>query len=202
MKHPKEERTLVIIKPDGIQRSLTGEIVKRYEQSGLKLVGMKMLVPTEEMIDKHYLLDPEWRMKTGMKTIESYKAKGKTPPSEDPYEVTAVILENLKKYMVAGPIVPMIWEGAHAVKIVRKIVGGTEPLSSAPGTIRGDYVLDSYPMSDADGRAIRNLIHASGSPSEAEAEIKHWFKPEEIIEYRRMQDAIVYSPELDDYLER
>ncbi len=202
MAHPKTERTLVIIKPDGVQRALIGEIIKRFENVGLKLLAIKMMTTNAEHVEKHYTLDPEWRRVTGEKTINSYKEKGATPPSEDPYEVTAVILDNLKKYMVAGPIVPMIWEGAHAVKIVRKIVGGTEPLSSAPGTIRGDYVLDSYPMSDADGRAIRNLIHASGSPSEAEAEIKHWFKPEEIIEYRRMQDAIVYSPELDDYLER
>ncbi len=202
MAHPKTERTLVIVKPDGVQRALVGEIMKRFENVGLKLVAIKMTTTSAEHVEKHYTLDPEWRRITGEKTISSYKEKGAAPPSEDPYEVTAVILENLKRYMVAGPIVPMIWEGAHAVKVVRKLVGSTEPLSSAPGTIRGDYVLDSYPMSDTDGRAIRNLIHASGSPSEAEAEIKHWFKPEEIVRYRRMQDAIVYSPELDDYLEQ
>ena len=88
--HPKNERTLVVIKPDGLQRSLIGEIIKRYEQSGLKLVGVKMLVPTEELVDKHYLLDPEWPMKTGMKTIESYRSKGQKPPSEDPLEITDV----------------------------------------------------------------------------------------------------------------
>lgn len=196
-KHIKEERTLVMVKPDGIQRSLVGEIIKRYEQIGLKLIAMKLIVATPEHIEAHYTLDPEWRRVTGEKTIKGYKDKGLTPPSEDPLEITAVILRNLKKYMSSGPIVAMIWEGAHAVKIVRKITGGTEPLTSDVGTIRGDYVLDSYQMSDKDDRAIRNLIHASGSPAEADMEIAHWFKPEEIVDYLHFQEQIIYSPELE-----
>ena len=196
-KHIKEERTLVMVKPDGTQRSLVGEIIKRYEQIGLKLTAMKLIVATPEHIEAHYTLDPEWRRVTGEKTIKGYKDKGLVPPSEDPLEITAVILKNLKKYMSSGPVVAMIWEGAHAVKIVRKITGGTEPLTSDVGTIRGDYVLDSYQMSDKDDRAIRNLIHASGSVDEAEMEIKHWFKPEEIIDYSHFQEQIIYSPELE-----
>ena len=143
----KDERTLVIIKPDGLQRSLIGEIFKRYEQIGLKLVGIKILIPTVDQIEKHYTLDPTWRKVTGEKTIKGYTDKGLKPPSEDPLEITAVILENLKKYMTSGPVVAMVWQGAHAVGIVRKITGGTEPLTSDVGTIRGDYVLDSYQMS-------------------------------------------------------
>jgi nucleoside-diphosphate kinase len=199
-KHPKLERTLVIVKPDGIQRSLVGEIVKRHEQVGLKLIAIKMLVPETDHIEAHYTLDPEWRRVTGEKTIAGYKDKGMIPPSEDPFEITGKILEGLKKYMVAGPVVAMVWEGAHAVKIVRKLVGSTEPLTSAPGTIRGDYVLDSYQMSDTDGRAVRNLVHASGSVAEAEAEIKHWFKPEELVSYRLVQEGVIYSKELGDIL--
>jgi len=199
-KHPKTERTLVIVKPDGVQRALVGEIMKRHEQVGLKLIAIKMLVAEADHVEAHYTLDPEWRRVTGEKTIAGYKEKGLTPPSEDPFEITAKILEGLKKYMVAGPVVAMVWEGAHAVKIVRKLVGSTEPLSSAPGTIRGDYVLDSYQMADTDSRAVRNLIHASGSPAEAEAEIKHWFKPEELASYRLMQESIIYSKELGDIL--
>jgi nucleoside-diphosphate kinase len=199
-KHLKGERTLVIVKPDGIQRALVGEIIKRFEQVGLKLVAIKMMVAEAGHVEAHYTLDPEWRRVTGEKTIAGYKEKGMTPPSEDPFEITAKILEGLKKYMVAGPVVVMVWEGAHAVKIVRKIVGSTEPLSSAPGTIRGDYVLDSYQMADTDGRAVRNLIHASGSPAEATAEIKHWFKPEEVGSYRLMEESIIYSKELGDIL--
>ena len=161
--HPKYERTLVIIKPDGIQRTLIGEIIKRYEQIGLKLVGIKMLVPTADLIEEHYTLDPEWRTKTGLKTIKGYTDKGLKPPHTDPLKITAIILKNLVKYMTKGPVVAMVWEGAHAVEIVRKVTGGTEPLTSPIGTIRGDYVIDSYRMSDVDGRAVRNLVHASGS---------------------------------------
>lgn len=190
----------MILKPDAVQRGLIGEVIRRFENIGLKMVGSKMILANAEHVEKHYTLDPEWRRVTGEKTIAGYKDKGLTPPSEDPYEITGRILEGLKKYMIAGPVVVMVWEGAHAVKIVRKLVGSTEPLTSAPGTIRGDYVLDSYQMSDNDGRAVRNLIHASGSVSEASAEIEHWFKPEEIIEYRQLQDAIIYSPELDGIL--
>lgn len=190
-----------MIKPDGIQRSLIGEVIKRFENMGLKLIAMKMLVPTVEKIEQHYTLDPNWRRVTGEKTIKGYKDKGMTPPSEDPFEITAKILAGLKKYMTSGPVVAMVWEGAHVIKIVRKLVGGTEPLTSDVGSIRGDYVLDSYEMSDADGRAIRNLIHASGSVSEAEMEIKHWFTPEELISYRLVQEEILYDVNLDGILE-
>ena len=156
-----------MIKPDGIQRSLVGEIIKRYEQSGLKLIGMKFMVPTPEMVEDHYLIDPEWRVKTGQKTIDSYRKKGQTPPSEDPLKITEVILKNLKKYIAAGPVVALVWQGMHAVGIVRKITGSTEPLTSNMGTIRGDLTTDSYAVADTDGRAVRNLIHASGSVDEA-----------------------------------
>ncbi len=200
-KHHSKERTLVVVKPDGLQRTLVGEIINRYERLGLKLVAMKMLVTDTDFIEKHYTLDPNWRRVTGEKTIESYKKKGLTPPSEDPLEITAKILANLKKYMTSGPVIAMIWQGAHSVKIIRKITGGTEPLTSDPGTIRGDYVLDSYQMSDDDNRSVRNLIHASGSVEEAEMEINHWFKKEEIIDYRLVQDEILYDVNLDGILE-
>lgn len=200
MVHPKTERTFVIVKPDGIQRGLVGEITKRYEQAGLKLVATKMIVASAEHVEKHYTLDPEWRRVTGEKTIESYKKKGMTPPSEDPLEITAVILKGLKTYLTSGPIVCMVWEGAHAVKIVRKITGGTEPLTSDMGTIRGDFVLDSYQMADTDSRAVRNLVHASGSVKEAEDEIAHWFAPGEVIDYRLVQEQIMYAPELNGLL--
>ena len=200
MAHPKQERTLVVIKPDGIQRSLIGEIIKRYERSGLKLLGLKMTVPTPELIEKHYLIDPEWRVKTGMKTIESYKKKGKTPPSEDPLKITEIILANLKKYMTRGPVIAMVWQGMHAVGVVRKLTGGTEPLTSDVGSIRGDFTIDSYEVSDVDGRAVRNLIHASGSPEEADKEIALWFHNAELVEYRLINEAMLYDKELEGIL--
>ncbi len=192
---------MVIIKPDGIQRSLMGEIIGRYERIGLKLVAAKMFVPTEEMIEKHYTLDPEWRVKTGLKTIKGYQDKGLTPPSMDPREITGVILRNLVRYLSAGPVIAMVWQGAHAVQIVRKLTGSTEPLTSPAGTIRGDYMLDSYQMTDSDGRAVRNLVHASGSVKEAEDEIAHWFKKDEIMNYNIVQDKIMYDVNMDGILE-
>lgn len=197
----QKERTLVILKPDAVQRSLMGEIIGRFERVGLKLVAMRMEVPDAKKIEEHYTLDPNWRRVTGEKTIESYKKKGLKPPSEDPLAITAVILGNLKKYMTSGPVVMMVWQGAHSVKIVRKLLGSTEPLSSDVGTIRGDFVLDSYQMSDVDGRAVRNLVHASGSVEEAEAEIKHWFKKDELLNYRLVQEQILYDVNLDGILE-
>jgi nucleoside-diphosphate kinase len=197
----KTEKTFVIIKPDGVQRSLIGEVIKRFERIGLKLVGLKMQIPTEEMVEKHYTLDPEWIKKVGEKSIKGYESKGQTPPSLDPINVGQRVLGVLKKYITSGPVVLMCWQGAHAVGIVRKIVGGTEPLTSDMGTIRGDFVLDSYQISDTSGRAIRNLIHASGSVEEAENEINLWFKKEEILNYRLIQDAILYDVNLDGILE-
>jgi len=201
MEHPKKERTLIVIKPDGIQRTLIGEIIGRYERLGLKLCAVKMVVPTAEHIEQHYTLDPAWRRVTGEKTITSYQEKGLTPPSMDPLEITAKILANLKKYMTSGPVIAMVWQGANSVKICRKITGSTEPLSSDVGSIRGDFVVDSYKMSDEDNRSVRNLIHASGSVEEANMEIDHWFKPEEITNYRLIAEQILYDVNLDGILE-
>ena len=191
--HLKHEKTLVILKPDAIQRNLVGEIIKRYEQAGLKLVAMKMIVPSAELIEKHYTLDPEWRRVTGEKTIKGYRDKGLTPPLEDPLEITKILLQRLVAYMTSGPVIATIWEGAHAVSIVRKLTGGTEPLTSDVGTIRGHYVLDSYQMTDADKRSIRNLVHASGSVKEANNEISHWFSEDEIMKYAHIQEKILYD---------
>jgi nucleoside-diphosphate kinase len=201
MSHFKKEKTLIIIKPDGIQRSLIGEIIERYERVGLKLVGIKMVVPTADHVEKHYTIDPEWRRITGEKRIKAALAKGEEPPSHDPLEITAIVLENLKKYLTSGPVIAMVWQGAHAVGLVRKITGSTEPLMSDVGTIRGDFVLDSYVMADADKRAVRNLIHASGTVDEANKEIDLWFDKKEIVDYRLVQEQIIYDVNLDGILE-
>jgi len=196
-----KERTLVMMKPDGIQRSLIGEVIKRYEQVGLKLVGIKIVVPTEERVEAHYMVNPDFKTNVGSKTIESYKKKGETPPTEDPEEQGEFVLDGLKKYMVSGPVVAMCWEGVHAIEVVRKITGGTEPRSSDVGTIRGDYVLDSYQLADTDKRAVRNLIHASGDATEAEKEINLWFNDDELVNYRLVQEQILYDVNLDGILE-
>ncbi len=197
----KKERTLILIKPEGIQRGLIGEIINRYERTGLKLVGLKFLVPTEELVEKHYLSDPNWKIKTGEKSILAYKEKGLEPLETDPEKMGQRVLENLKKYLTCGPVVAMVWQGMNAVKIVRKITGGTEPLTSDVGTIRGDLTIDSYEVADLDNRAVRNLIHSSGSVEEAKREISLWFKPEELINYRLINESILYDVNLDGILE-
>jgi nucleoside-diphosphate kinase len=200
-KHFKNDRTLVIIKPDGVQRALIGEIIRRYERVGLKLVGLKFFVPTEDKIEQHYLFDPAWKENVGKKAILSYEKKGVTPPLTDPIEVGSRVLEKLKIYLKSGPVLALVWQGAHAVEVVRKITGGTEPRTSDVGTIRGDFVLDSYHMADGDDRAVRNLIHASGSDKEAEYEINLWFSPSELVNYRLVQEQILYDVNLDGILE-
>jgi nucleoside-diphosphate kinase len=197
MDHPKKERTLVIIKPDGIQRTLIGEIIRRYERTGLKLVALKMAIPTEDLVKRHYTVDPAWIRKVGEKSIVSYENKGLEAPFKDPEDCGRAVLERLKKYLTTGPVIVMIWQGNKAVGIVRKLTGGTEPLASDVGTIRGDFTVDSYDMSDLDERAIRNLIHASGSVDEAEKEITIWFRPEEIFKYNLVLDKMLYDVNVD-----
>ncbi|MFA5413659.1 MAG: nucleoside-diphosphate kinase [Patescibacteria group bacterium] len=201
MEHPKKERTLVIIKPDGIQRTLIGEIIRRYERTGLKLSALKMLMPDEKMIEKHYMVDPGWIRKVGEKSIVSYEKKGLVAPYKDPEECGRAVLGRLKKYLTTGPVIAMVWQGNKAVGIVRKLTGGTEPLTSDVGTIRGDLTVDSYDMSDLDDRAIRNLIHASGSTDEAEKEITLWFKESEILKYNLVLDKMLYDVNIDGIME-
>ncbi|MFA5360034.1 MAG: nucleoside-diphosphate kinase [Patescibacteria group bacterium] len=203
MQHPKKERTLVIIKPDGIQRSLIGEIIRRYERTGLKLMALKMVIPTEEMAVKHYyeVGGDAWLEEVGRKARAAYEKKGmKSPYATNMDNGKAVMLANAK-YLSSGPVVAMVWQGNSAVGLVRKITGGTEPLTSDVGTIRGDLTLDSYQIADLDQRSVRNLIHASGTAEEAEKEMKIWFKEEELHNYRLIQEQILYDVNLDGFKE-
>lgn len=197
----QREKTLVLIKPDGVQRSLIGEIIRRYERTGLKLVALKFVIPNEEMVKAHYLSSPGWLESVGTKSIAAYQKKGLRPAFDDPVKCGEAVLERLIKYLSSGPVLAMVWQGNEATGIIRKITGGTEPLTSDVGTIRGDLTIDSYQLGDTDNRAVRNLIHASGSVREAEAEIKVWFKDEEILKYRLVQESILYDVNLDGILE-
>jgi len=198
----KQEQTLVLVKPDGVQRGLIGEVIKRYEKCGLKLVALKMLIPTKELTLEHYSTDPDWAIKTGTKSFEAYQAKGLPMPGKDPVEFAEGIRKKLTQFMSSGPVVAMVWQGMSAVAIVRKITGSTEPLASIPGTIRGDYTIDSYSSSDLDGgRAVRNIIHSSGSVDEASKEIPIWFDKKEVIQYRLVSEEILYDINLDGILE-
>lgn len=196
MINPKKERTFVILKPDAVQRGLVGETIKRIENTGLKLVAMKMVVATEDQLWKHYSKDDAWFLKKGERTIEERKAAG-MPVDKEAIEYGKDIIRALVKFMSCGPIVPMIWEGNQAVGIVKKIVGATEPLSSDGGTIRGDYTLDSYELASLDERAVRNLVHCSDPVEDAVREIPLWFTEEEILKYSLIAEKILYDVNLD-----
>lgn len=196
MIHPKKEQTLVILKPDAVQRGLIGEIIKRIENTGLKLVALKITMATEEQIWKHYNKDDEWFLKKGQRTIEEKRLAGLSIEKEA-IEYGKDIIRALVKFMSCGPVVPMVWEGNQAVGIVKKITGSTEPLSSDGGTIRGDYTLDSYALSSIDDRAVRNLVHCSDPLSDAAREIPIWFTAEEILKYRLISEQILYDVNLD-----
>lgn len=200
MAHPKKERTLVIIKPDGVQRSLVGDIIHRYERTGLKLVGIKFGILDEKKIWEHYNKNDEWFLKKGTRVVEDKKANN-IPVDREPIEYGKDIIRHLAKYMTSGPTVSMVWEGNQAVAVVTKVTGTTEPATSDVGTIRGDLTLDSYAIASIDDRAVRNLIHCSESPEEAEREIAIWFTESELAQYRLLAEEILYDVNLDGILE-
>lgn len=196
----QKQRTLLIIKPDGVQRALIGDIVRRVERTGLKIVALKMLVPTEGQLVTHYNKNDEWFLKKGTTIAENRKANG-LPLEKEPIEYGRDIIKQLVAFMTSGPIVAMVIQGNEAVNIVKKIVGGTEPATSDVGTIRGDLTLDSYEHATVDGRAVRNLIHCSDEFEEAKREIAVWFRDEELVNYRLVAEQILYDVNLDGILE-
>jgi nucleoside-diphosphate kinase len=154
------EKTLIIFKPDAVQRGIVGEVLTRFERVGLKIVGTKMLKPDYQHYYDHY---------EGIGTLKSRKGDD--------------IFESQLKNMQQGPVIAMVLEGVGAVETVRKMVGDTEPRSAVPGTIRGDYAHVSYAQANESGKSVSNVIHASAEVSEAEKEIAHWFKDDELHSY-------------------
>lgn len=159
------QKTLVVFKPDTVQRGLVGEILTRFERVGLKIVATKMIAPTKEHYHKHY----------------EEIGKMITRRGEHTFDITLDL-------MVQGPVIAMVFEGVEAVALVRKMVGPTEPKSAQPGTIRGDYSHMSFGYADDEDKGIPNLIHASGDPEEAEQEIDHWFSDSELYEYKTLNE--------------
>ena len=157
------ERTLVLLKPDAVQRGFMGELITRFERAGLKFVGMKMKWVDLDFSKKHYAAHVEKSFYPG-----------------------------LEQMITEGPVLALVLEGINAAALVRKMVGGTEPHSAAPGTIRGDYAQHSYAHSDAAGKAIKNLIHASGNSEEAKEEIKLWFDDIELHSYKTVHEMHVF----------
>jgi nucleoside-diphosphate kinase len=150
------QRSLVLLKPDALDRGIVGEILSRFERVGAKIVGLKMLVSDKDTAMKHY-------------TDDLAKRRGE--------KVRSLMVEML----TGGPIIAIALEGIEIVEVVRKMIGSTEPKSAAPGTIRGDFAHVSFKYADEKGIGVFNLVHASGSPEEAEVEVGVWFKPEELV---------------------
>ncbi len=192
----KRERTLVILKPDAVQRGLIGETIKRIENTGLKLVALKLVMVEEDQCRKHYYKDNEWLLNKGNKVVENRKVAG-LPIEKEAIEYGRDIISALVNFMTCGPVVIMVFEGNQAVGIVKKLVGSTEPLSSDGGTIRGDYTIDSFELANFDSRAVRNLIHCSDQVKEAEREIDIWFKESELLKYNLVTEKILYDVNLD-----
>lgn len=179
-KSDEMERTLVLIKPDGMEKRLAGTILATFEKQGLKLVGIKMLKAKNKLLSQHY---PDSMAQTlGEKTRSSYLKKGKEFP-HDPTEFGVKILKRLRKFMGSAPVIAMVIEGDNAVARVREIIGGTEPITAGEGTIRQIHSDDSYEKANNENRPIKNIVHASGTIEEAEREIKIWFKDKEIFKY-------------------
>ena len=200
MTNVKRERTLVILKPDAVQRGLIGEVINRIEKTGLKLIALKITMATEEQLLTHYNKDDVWFLKKGELALKEREAAG-MPIEKEAIEYGKDIVRALIKFMTCGPIVPMIFEGNQAAGIVKKLVGSTEPLNSDAGTLRGDYTIDSYGLAGADERAVRNLIHCSDPAEDADREIPIWFQPEEILSYRLIAEQILYDVNLDSIKE-
>ncbi len=185
------EKTLVLIKPDGVHRGLVGEIISRFEKPGFKLIAMKMVYADKEIAGKHYEADDEWLEAVGEKQRKSYAKKG-LKIKEDNKAIGHKIRKFLMDFISMSPVVALVIEGHNAVAHIRKICGATAPGDADPGTIRGDFALDTYQLADGLERPIQNLIHASGSVKEAEREIKVWFKPEELHAWKKLDEVMHY----------
>ena len=189
------ERTFFMIKPDGVKRGLTGDCIARIERVGLKVVAMKMAHATRAQAYRHYPREKEdkrWFIEVAAKAKKGYREKGVEWKFDD-MEYSRLIKSFLVDYLTTGPVVVMVIEGPNVIKMVRKISGDTEPRQAPPGTIRGDYTVDSYDMANALDRALKNVVHASSSKADAEKEIRVWFKEEEILKLERVDEGLLFG---------
>lgn len=174
-----EEETLVVVKPDGVERGLTGRIIAQFEDAGLRLARLEYRMATRELVEQHYPSDPAWLSSVGQKTVDDYDRLGRRPADDlgvsDPEEIGRLIKSWLIDYLTGGPVVAMVLEGNDSVATVRKMCGHTLPVSADPGSIRGRYSTDSAGLANLQKRPVRNLVHASGNLEEARHEIALWF---------------------------
>lgn len=180
------QRTLVLIKPDGVERGLVGEILSRFEKASLRIIGLGIVKPQRKVLEKHYPKNRNWVENLGKHTLQDLQELGIKDPlrfskAKSVYDLGLKVRAWLIDFMLSGPIVKVALEGPKAIEVVRKLVGFTIPAKAAPGTIRGDYACDVPFLANLEKRAIKNLIHASSSSEEAEYELSLWFKNEEIL---------------------
>ncbi|MBD3365734.1 nucleoside-diphosphate kinase [candidate division WWE3 bacterium] len=191
-----KQRTLILLKPDAVKRGITGEIIDRFEQTGLKIVGAKLIKADRGVAQKHYKKDAAWHKKVGEYNLKDCEDLDVDPMeifgTTDPTEIGSQVNEWLFSMFDEGPVFAFVFEGPNAVKKVRTLVGSTYPDAAPPGTIRGDYGLDSAVMSMQKKRALLNLIHASGTVEEAQEEISIWFSSEELLDYRRADEDVYH----------
>lgn len=196
MQDLKEEKTVLIIKPDGVKRGLVGEIISRVEKRGLKIIALNMISATREQIDGHYPKDEKWITRLGEKTIATYEKYGfdlkKEMGAADPKKIGQMVRNWQLDFMTSGPIVKIVIKGIHAIDMIRKLVGNTMPALAEMGTIRGDFSVDSAAAANRGKRSVHNLVHASETESEAKHEMEFWFSPEEIHDYKRAEDDIMF----------
>jgi nucleoside-diphosphate kinase len=194
----RHERTLILIKPDGVQRALTGEILARLERAGLKIVALRMLQAERATLERHYPSDEEWVRTIGGKTKEAFETYGwdvrARMGTDDALEIGRRVRGWLIDFMLTTPIVAAVFEGVHAVSVTRKLVGATLPVFAAPGTIRGDFATDAPTVANEAQRPVRNLIHASGTVEEAAHEVGLWFGRGETFAYPRADEAAMFGP--------
>lgn len=194
--NPKGEKTVFIIKPDGVKRGLIGEIISRIERRGLKIISLNMVLASKEEIDNHYPKDEIWIKRLGEKSLANYHRYGADPKeklgTDNPLEIGKMIRKWVVEYMTSGPVVKGVVSGVHAIDMVRKICGNSLPNLAEMGTIRGDYSVDSAISANLNKRAVHNIVHASENASEAENEINLWFGEKEIHDYKRAEEDIMF----------
>ena len=185
------EKTLVLLKPDAVQRALVGEIISRFERTGFKVVGLKMCYASKDIAGRHYADDEAWLVSVGEKAKKAAESKGQKVTGS-PKELGQRVRQMLIEFITMSPTVAIVLEGHDVINKVRVIVGDTAPSKAAPGTIRGDFSFDSYGLADVSGRPIQNLIHASDAPESAKREIDIWFRKDEIHPYQRVDESLLY----------
>lgn len=192
-----KQRSLILIKPDGIQRGLIGKILKRFEQAGLTIVGFKFVWATEKQIADHYPSTDKWFTTVGQRTLTNYQKKGLDATgvfgTADAITIGKTVKQWLIKYLQQSPVLIFVLESYGAVETIRKICGNTIPFLAVPGTVRSDFAHDTIDLANEQNRPLRNVIHASETVEDADKEIKIWFNAEELFSYKRADEEIMFS---------